>query len=46
LKLQILERTAAMSFSSGGAVHQALEEDLDRELLEKMVEAEGGIKEP
>jgi hypothetical protein len=45
LKLQLLERSAAMSPSAGAAAHQALEEDMDRELLEKMVEAEGGIKE-
>lgn len=45
LKLQILERSIAMSSSAGETAHQALEEDMDRALLEKMVEAEGGIKE-
>ncbi len=46
LKLQMLERAAAMSPTAGGEAFQALEEDLHRALLEKMVEAEGGIREP
>jgi len=46
LKLQVLERIAAMSPTAGGEAFQNLEEDLHRELLEKMVEAEGGIKIP
>jgi hypothetical protein len=46
LKLQILERTVAMSPTNGAEAFQYLEEDFHRALLEKMVEAEGGIMEP